>query len=95
MGACSRSYLHADAAGIRGISLAGVCDMALLPLLESWTEALVRICIGVGLFWIGLVESGGYGAFLDVVGGIFIAAGISEIWAVEAAAPRRMKRREP
>jgi hypothetical protein len=69
--------------------------MALLRMLESWTEGLVRLCIGVGLFWIGSVESGGYGVFLEAVGTIFIAAGIGEIWAVEAAALRRLKRREP
>ena len=64
--------------------------MTLLRMLESWTEGLVRICIGVGLFWIGWVESGGYGVFFEVVGGIFIAAGIGEIWAVEAAAFHRV-----
>ena len=69
--------------------------MALLRMLESWTEGLVRLCIGVGLFWIGSVESGGYGVFLEFVGTIFIAAGIGEIWAVEAAVLRRVKRREP
>jgi hypothetical protein len=69
--------------------------MALLRMLESWTEGLVRLCIGVGLFWIGSVESGGYGIFFEIVGTIFIVAGIGEIWAVEAAALRRMKRREP
>jgi hypothetical protein len=69
--------------------------MTFLQMLESWTEGLVRICIGVGLFWIGSVESGGYGVFFEFVGTIFIAAGIGEIWAVEAAALRGMKRREP
>jgi len=69
--------------------------MAFLQIIESWTEALVRICIGAGLFWIGSVESGGYGVFLEFVGTIFIAAGIGEIWAVEAAVLRRVKRREP
>jgi menaquinone-dependent protoporphyrinogen oxidase len=65
---------------------ARMSDMSLVRMLESWTEGLIRICIGVGLFWIGWVEGGGYGVFLEVVGGIFIAAGIGEIWAVEAAA---------
>ena len=65
--------------------------MAFLRTLESWTEGLVRICIGVGLFWIGSVEGGGYGVFFEVVGGIFAAAGIGEIWAVEAAAVRRLR----
>jgi hypothetical protein len=64
-------------------------------MLESWTEGLIRICIGIGLFWIGWVESGGYGVFLEAVGTMFIAAGIGEIWAVETAALRRLKRREP
>ena len=75
-----------------GAYLLRVClsDMALLRMLESWAEGLVRICIGVGLFWIGWVESGGYGVFLEVVGSIFIAAGIGEIWAVEAAALHRV-----
>jgi len=45
------------------------------------------------LDWFG--ESGGYGVFLEFVGTIFIAAGIGEIWAVEAAVLRRVKRREP
>lgn len=70
-------------------------DMSLLRLLESWTEGLVRICIGFGLFWIGWVEGGGYGVFLEVVGGIFIAAGVGEIWAVEAAALRPLRRKKP
>jgi len=60
--------------------------MSLLPLLESWTEGLIRIVIGIGLCWIGLVEGAGYGLFLEAVGGIFVVAGIGEIWAVEAAA---------
>jgi menaquinone-dependent protoporphyrinogen oxidase len=55
-------------------------------MLQSWTEGLVRICIGIGLCWIGFVEAGGYGLFLGIVGGIFVAAGIGEIWAIEAAA---------
>jgi menaquinone-dependent protoporphyrinogen oxidase len=59
--------------------------MSLLRMLESWTEALIRICIGVGLCWIGLIEAGGYGLFLGAVGVIFVAAGFGEIWAVEAA----------
>ena len=63
--------------------------MAFLRMLESWTEGLVRLCIGVGLFWIGWVEGGGHGVFLEAVGSIFTAAGIGEIWAVEAAALRR------
>jgi len=57
--------------------------MTLLRLLESWAEGLLRIVIGAGLAWIGVVEGAGYGAFLEVVGGIFIAAGIGEIWFVE------------
>jgi menaquinone-dependent protoporphyrinogen oxidase len=55
-------------------------------LLESWAEGLLRIVIGVGLAWIGVVEGAGYGAFLEIVGAIFIAAGIGEIWFVEFAA---------
>ena len=69
-------------------------DMSLLRMLESWTEGLVRICIGFGLFWIGWVEGGGYGVFLEVVGGIFIAAGVGEILAVEVAALRPMRRKK-
>jgi hypothetical protein len=57
--------------------------MRLLPMLESWTEGLLRIVIGVGLCWIGVVEAGGYGVFLGVVGGIFMVAGLSEIWALK------------
>ena len=60
--------------------------MRLLPMLESWAEGLLRICIGIGLCWIGWVEAGGYGLFLKVVGTIFLAAGIGEIW---GAKPRR------
>jgi len=44
------------------------------------------MAIGIGLAWIGVVEGAGYGLFLDVVGAIFIAAGIAEIWFVEVAA---------
>jgi hypothetical protein len=69
--------------------------MSLLRMLESWAEALIRICIGIGLCWIGFVETGGYGLFLGVVGGIFVAAGIGEIWAVETAALRHVTRRKP
>ena len=54
--------------------------MPLLHRLESWTEGLLRIVLGVGLAWIGVVEAGGYGTFLQVIGTIFIAAGIVEIW---------------
>jgi menaquinone-dependent protoporphyrinogen oxidase len=67
---------------------ARMSDMSRVRMLESWTEGLIRICIGVGLFWIGWVEGGGYGVFLEVVGGIFIAAGIGEVWTVEAATLR-------
>ena len=62
--------------------------MSLFTFLESWAEGLLRILIGIGLAWIGEVERGGYGFFLALVGFIFIAAGIAEIWAVEAAAHR-------
>jgi menaquinone-dependent protoporphyrinogen oxidase len=68
--------------------------MSRLGFLESWTEGLVRIFIGIGLCWIGLVEGAGYGLFLRVVGAIFLAAGIGEVWAVEAAAWRERRRRE-
>jgi hypothetical protein len=50
--------------------------------------------IGIGLAWIGVVEGAGYGLFLEVVGAVFIAAGIAEIWSVEVAAhalPRRWR----
>ena len=60
--------------------------MTLLRLLESWTEGVLRIVIGVGLAWIGVVEGAGSGAFLEVVGAICVAAGIGEIWIVELAA---------
>jgi len=60
--------------------------MTLLRLLESWAEGLLRIVIGIGLAWIGVVEGAGYGAFLEVVGAVFIAAGIGEIWFVEFGA---------
>jgi hypothetical protein len=66
--------------------------MSLLSILESWTEGLVRIVIGVGLCWIGLVEGAGYGLFLGLVGVIFVVAGIGEIWAVEAVALRHQPR---
>lgn len=62
--------------------------MTVLRLLESWAEGLLRIGIGIGLAWIGVVEGAGYGAFLEVVGAIFIAAGVGEIWFVEFAADR-------
>jgi menaquinone-dependent protoporphyrinogen oxidase len=60
--------------------------MSLLHILASWAEGLVRIAIGIGLCWIGVVEGAGYGLFLGVVGALFLVAGIGEIWAVEAAA---------
>jgi menaquinone-dependent protoporphyrinogen oxidase len=60
--------------------------MTLFRFLESWAEGLLRIAIGAGLAWIGAVEGAGYGLFLEIVGAIFIAAGIAEIWMVEAAA---------
>lgn len=67
--------------------------MAFLWVLESWIEAALRILIGVGLLWIGAVEGAGYGTFLIVVGVIFLAAGIGEIWFVEAAVHRLRARR--
>lgn len=60
--------------------------MTLFRFLESWAEGLLRIAIGAGLAWIGAVEGAGYGLFFEIVGAIFIAAGIAEIWMVEAAA---------
>jgi len=65
----------------------------LLAFIESWAEGLLRIAIGTGLIWIGAVDGSGYGQFLDIVGLIFAAAGMLEIWSVEAAAhrPRREK----
>ena len=54
--------------------------MSLLRLLEFWAEGLLRIVIGGGLLWIGVVEGAGYGLFLQVVGVIFVAAGVAEIW---------------
>jgi menaquinone-dependent protoporphyrinogen oxidase len=61
--------------------------VSFIQIVESWTEGLLRMAIGIGLSWIGAVEGAGYGLFLEVVGVIFIAAGIIEIWSVEAAAP--------
>jgi menaquinone-dependent protoporphyrinogen oxidase len=76
----------------QGTSLADVLGhMSLLTLLESWTEGLVRICIGVGFYWIGSVEGGGYGLFMRVVGAMFGVAGIGEIWAIEAVATRQRR----
>jgi hypothetical protein len=60
--------------------------MSLLQLIESWAEGLLRMAIGAGLAWIGIVEGAGYGAFLAVVGAVFIAAGVVEIWSIELAA---------
>jgi menaquinone-dependent protoporphyrinogen oxidase len=60
--------------------------MSFIQLLESWGEGLLRGAIGAGLVWIGAVESAGYGLFLEIVGAIFILAGIMEIWSVEVAA---------
>jgi len=54
--------------------------MSLMRLIDSWAEGLLRIVMGLGLAWIGIVEAGGYGLFLRVIGAIFIAAGIVEIW---------------
>jgi len=66
--------------------------MTLLRLLESWGEGLLRIAIGIGLAWIGVVEGAGYGMFLEIVGAIFMAAGIGEIWFVEVAAHASRRR---
>jgi menaquinone-dependent protoporphyrinogen oxidase len=60
-------------------------------MIESWAEGLLRITIGAGLAWIGAVEGGGYGVFFVVVGGIFIIAGVAEIWSIEAAARRAVR----
>lgn len=60
--------------------------MTVFRFLESWAEGLLRIAIGAGLAWIGAVEGAGYGLFLEIVGAIFVAAGIVEIWMVEVAA---------
>ena len=66
--------------------------MTIIRLLESWTEGLLRIVIGAGLAWIGTAEGGGYGLFLVLVGGIFVAAGVAEVWFVEAAAHQERRR---
>ncbi len=68
--------------------------MTLLRLLESSGEGLLRIAIGIGLAWIGVVEGAGYGMFLEIVGAICIAAGIGEIWLVERAV-HGLRRRHP
>jgi menaquinone-dependent protoporphyrinogen oxidase len=60
--------------------------MSPLHILASSAEGLVRIAIGIGLCWIGVVEGAGYGLFLGVVGALFLVAGIGEILAVEATA---------
>lgn len=65
----------------------------LLRLIESWAEGLLRIAIGIGLAWIGVVEGAGYGLFLDLVGAVFIAAGIAEIWFVESRQAHCVARR--
>src|SRR4051812_50041489 len=65
----------------------------LVRLIESWTEGLLRIAIGIGLVWIGAVEGAGYGLFLEVVGAIFIAAGVAEIWLMEVAGHGGARRR--
>jgi len=54
--------------------------MTIFRSLESFAEAFLRIVIGAGLTSIGVMEGRGYGAFLDGVGAIFIAAGIAEAW---------------
>src|SRR5262245_26300949 len=59
--------------------------MSFLWTIESCGEGLLRIAIGTGLAWIGVVEGAGYGLFLEIVGGVFIVAGIGEIWMAEAA----------
>lgn len=70
--------------------------MSPLHILASWAEGLVRIVIGIGLCWIGVVEGAGYGVFLGVVGGLFLVAGLGEIWLVEAAAVhQRWAKRAP
>ena len=69
-------------------ALATVNVMSLFRFLESWAEGFLRIALGIGLAWIGVVEGAGYGLFLDVVGVIFIAAGLAEIWSVETAVHR-------
>ena len=66
--------------------------MSVIQLLESWTEGLLRIAIGGGLAWIGVAEGHGYGLFLGIIGGIFILAGLAEIWSVEAAARQERQR---
>ena len=62
------------------------CEMSFLRIAESCGEGVLRIGIGAGLAWIGMVEGAGYGMFLQVVGVIFIAAGVVEICEV---GPRR------
>ena len=62
--------------------------MSFLWTIESWGEGVLRIAIGTGLAWIGVIEGAGDGLFLQVVGGFFILAGIGEIWMAEAAEPQ-------
>ena len=63
--------------------------MSGVQLVESWGEGLLRTAIGAGLAWIGAVEGAGYGLFLEVVGVIFVFAGLLEIWSAEAVTRRR------
>jgi hypothetical protein len=68
-------------------------DMSIVRVAESCGEGLLRIGMGAGLAWIGVVEGAGYGMFLQIVGGVFIAAGAVEIW--EAGSHRRGLLRRP
>jgi len=63
--------------------------MSILWTIESWGEGLLRIAIGTGLAWVGVVEGAGYGFFLEIVGVVFVVAGIGEIWMAEAAERRQ------
>ena len=84
-----RVRLQLVRASQRGTPLAAVFSMmSILRSLESYVEALLRIVIGSGLMWIGVMEGRGSGAFLDGVGAIFIAAGLIEAWLTISEARR-------
>ena len=75
-----------------GTPLARSSGMSLLRIVESCSEAILRIVIGAGLVWIGAAEGRGYGVFLDGVGVIFVVAGLAEAW-FAFSEPHKSRRR--
>jgi hypothetical protein len=59
-----------------------------IRVIESWFEGIVRVVLGAGLIWVGVVELGRYGLVFDIAGVMFILAGVGEIWFIESAARR-------